>query len=303
MSDEGTRLLRIAARVPREAAAQARRGARWLRQRRRLPAGVRPQGVFVVGCQRSGTNMLMWTLERSPDVWVWHEHKLSAAFRDYRLRPTANIERLIASGPAPVVAFKPVCDAHLTDRLLERHPGSRAVWIFRGHTDVANSAVRNFGEHMRDIVRWIARGDTDLLGWRGERLAPDVVDLVREVDRDDLPLEDASALFWYMRNRFFFDLGLDRNPRTLLVRYEDLVTGGEAAFARVFSFLETPFDPAFLEGLFSDSVGKNAFPEIDPRIQRACDELEARLVAAYEGGTAGDERRSAGPGDAAPGRT
>jgi hypothetical protein len=268
-------------RIRSEAATRASRARRYLEQRRRFDAGTPRTPVFVVGCQRSGTNMVMWTLERSPEVWAYHEHRLSAAFRDYRLRPTPVIERLIRKSPAPLVAFKPICDSHLTDRLLERHAGSRAIWIYRHFGDVANSAARNFGDHVRDILRWIVQGDSDWLGWRGERLAPDAVDLVREVYRDDLSLEEAGAVFWYLRNRFFFDLGLERDPRVLLVRYEDLVSGSQAPFQRIFDFAGGQLDPAWLADLFASSIGKHRFPDVQPRVEAACRELAARLDAAH----------------------
>lgn len=265
----------------REGVGRARRAIRWLRARRRLDPTAPRRALFVVGCQRSGTNMVAWTLERSPLVWVHHEHRLSPAFRDYRLRPTPVVERLIARAPTSLVAFKPICDAHLTDRLLARHAGARAIWIFRGYPDVANSVVRNWPGHARDILRWIVEGDTDWLAWRGERLGPDALAFVSESYRPDMPDEEAAAVFWWLRNHFFFELGLDRDPRVLLVRYEELVSNGETPFRRLFEFAGVPFEPRFLEAVFDTSVGKRPFPAIDTRVAARCDALLARLEEAH----------------------
>jgi len=267
--------------IRNEARERAVRSVRWLRARRSFDARGARSALFVVGCQRSGTNMLAWTLERAPGAWVHHEHRWSAAFREYRLRPTPVLERLIARAPAPLVVFKPICDAHLTDRLLARHAGSRAVWIFRRYADVANSSVRNWPGHSRDILRWIVEGDTDLLGWRGERLAPDAIGFVREVYRPEMPDEAAAAVFWWLRNRFFFELGLDRDPRVQLVRYEALVSDGDEPFERLFAFAGLPFEPRFVEAVFESSVGKSPFPAIDPRITARCDELLSRLEQSH----------------------
>jgi len=157
--------------------------------------------------------MVMWTLERSPDVWVHHEHSRSVAFRDFRLRPTPIIERLIQRAPAPVVAFKPICDSHLTRRYLERHPGARAVWVYRRFPDVANSLVRAFGGHEKDILRWIVRGDWDWLDWRGEGLSSEAVELVRGCFHESMKDEEAASIVWYLRTRFYLDLEAYRkNP-------------------------------------------------------------------------------------------
>jgi hypothetical protein len=260
---------------------RSRRSLRWLRARRAYDARAPRTPVFIVGCQRSGTNMLAWTLERAPEVWLYHEHKLSAAFRDYRLRATPVIERLIRRSPAPCVVFKPICDAHLTDRLLERHAGARAIWIYRHYPDVANSMARNWPGHSRDILRWIAAGDTDWLAWRGERLAPDSIEFVRACFRPEMPDEEAAAVFWWLRNRFFFELDLGRDPRVLLVRYEDLVAGGDEAFRRVFDFAGVPYSPQYVDEVFDSSVGKRPFPSIDTRVRERCEQLFLRLEEAH----------------------
>jgi len=277
-----TRLKRLRlSRIRQELATQADRGRRWVSQRRRFGPGISTRAFFVVGCQRSGTNMVMWTLERSPEVWVYHEHFWSPAFRDYRLRTTSVVDRLIQRCPAPVVAFKPVCDSHLVDRYLERHQGSRAVWVYRRYEDVANSAVRNFRAHQRDMMQWIVRGDTDWLGWRGERIAPDVLELIRNTFRESMPYEEGASLFWYMRSRLYFDLGLDQDDRVLLVRYEDLVDQEGQDFQRLFGFVGLPYDPAFRRDVFQTSIGKHPFPEIDGRVRDACEALQERLDGAH----------------------
>lgn len=292
------RLLRVTpGRALRELRTQSARLSKWTALRRRFGRHAPSRPLFVVGCHRSGTNMVMWTLERSPEVWVYHEHVWSPAFRDYRLRSTATVDRLIRRCPAPVVAFKPVCDSHLADRYLERHEGARAIWIYRRYPDVANSAVRNWGEHHKDILRWLVRGDSDRLAWRGERLAPDIVDLVVRCFHEGMSPEEAASLTWYMRTRLYFDLALDADERVLLTRYEDLVGGDEAAFRRVFDFAGARFDPAFLGHVFGSSIQKEPFPAIDPRIREACEALMERLDAAY------GRRSAASPaGAAASGR-
>lgn len=266
---------------------QQKRARRRIWQHLHLDRSAPRRPFFVVGCHRSGTNMVMWTIEHSPEVWVYHEHRLSPAFRRYRLRSTGILEGLIRRSPAPVVVFKPVCDAHLTDRLLERHAGARAIWIYRQYRDVANSAARNFGDHQRDVLRWIVEGDTDWLGWRGERLSPEFVRLVQEVYRPDMPREEASALMWYSRTGLFLELGLDQDERVLLVRYEDLVSGAVEPFRRLFAFLGIRFDPGFLEHVFPSSIGKDRFPAIDGRVEARCEELQRRMDETYQRKLAG----------------
>ncbi|MDJ0788664.1 MAG: sulfotransferase domain-containing protein [Myxococcota bacterium] len=281
MSTTRKRRLRLA-RVGQEFTIQRDRLGRWLSARRRYGSDATRTPLFLVGCQRSGTNMVMWTLEKAPEVWPYHEHLISPAFRNYRLRETAVIDRLVARAPSPVVAFKPVCDSHLTDRLLDRHEGARAVWIYRRFADVANSNVANFGEHVRDIMRWIVQGDTDYLDWRGERLSADAQELVRRCYRPDMSLFEAACLWWWLRNRFFFDLRLAEDPRVLMVRYEDLVSGDAEAFRELYRFAGCGFEERYLDDVFSSSIGKQDVPELAPEISDACAAMQQELDATYE---------------------
>ena len=270
-------------RPERLARAFPRRLARWRKFSGQVlgrSPGTGKHPVFVGGCHRSGTSMLMDTIEVSPHTWVYHESPYNLAFRDYRLRPLAWIDRLTSWTRARWVVFKPICDAHRMDGILERFPTARVIWPYRSYQDVANSAVRKFGDHHREIIAAIARRDWNWLGWRGERLAPEIVGRITDLYRADMSLEAAAALQWYLRNHFYFELALDKDPRVLLLRYEDLVTTPQEHFRRIFSFVgDCPLDGLNLSEISARSVGKSPFPAIDPEIAALCDELTHRLDA------------------------
>ena len=94
---------------------------------------------------------------------------------------------------------------------------------------------------------------------------------------------NGTCLYWYMRNRLYFDLNLHMDPRVLIVQYEDTVLNQEKAFRRIFDFLGFLYDPAIIDGLFASSVDKHPWPGIDPRIQEVCDDLKIQLDAHYAG--------------------
>lgn len=248
-------------------------------QRRHLDRNAIKTPVWVVGCHRSGTSMMIRTITRCPMARVYDENSHASSL-DYRLRSDSVLARLIRKSYAPVVVFKPICDAHLTDRLLERHPNSRALWPFRRYEDVANSAVRKWKGHQKDIMKWIRDRDWSQLGWRGERLSPALIDLITRLYREDMTHEEGAALQWYLRNTFYFDLGLDQDHRVRLVRYEDLVSKPLESFERVFAFMGCPFDPRYVDDVFATSIKKAPFPSIDPEIRSLCDGMAARLEEA-----------------------
>lgn len=222
--------------------------------------------------------MLMRVLDESPDTRVYHENN-PFAFTDFQLRPDPVVRALAALHPAPCQVFKPICDSQDAHRLLERFPSARGLWIFRQPGDVARSAVNKWGDHQREVVDAIAAGDLRRWGWRTRHLPADVVASVRAVHRPDLSAYEGALLFWWIRNRFFFSLGLDRHPRVLPLRYEDLVGDPEKLLPEVFAHVGARFSPRFTAQVHSRSLRGEAGEEASPEIRALCARLHERLVA------------------------
>ena len=70
---------------------------RWLD----APEDMHPTAVFVLGCQRSGTTMLIDVLRRSPSTWVWPE-KGVLAYRDVASLPQS-VDLAVLCTPAATV--------------------------------------------------------------------------------------------------------------------------------------------------------------------------------------------------------
>lgn len=258
------------------------RGRKWQQRRRTPHPTTEKHPVFVVGCNRSGTNMVCGAIGNSPHGWDYRESVFSIAFNGYYLRGDRLIKQLIRRTPAPIIGFGSILDSQSTDDLLSRFEGAKAIWIYRRYGDVANSCARmQWGPHLKDLARWVARGELEKLGARGKRISTDTVRLFGKLFRDDLSNEDAACLYWYLRNQLYFELDLDKDPRVLIVQYEDTVLNREKGFRRVFDFLGFPYDPAIIGDVFASSVSKNPRPVIDPAIQEVCDILTVRLDEQY----------------------
>lgn len=240
--------------------------------------------LFIFGSQRSGTKMLLRTLDRSMETWVYPEYNRRAFDAEYRIRSFDRLEELVRSCRAPVVAFKPICDSHLADCFLERFKErkARALWIYRNHHDVVNSAVEKWGDHFVWVMEAIADGRSEEAGWRSERLSPERTEEIRGWTRDGLSAEDGAAAFWYLRNRFFFDLGLDGDPRVSLVRYEDVVRDAEDYLPEVFRFAGVDFQPEFCDRIHAGSVGRREKPDLSASVLSACETLHSELDRAHE---------------------
>jgi hypothetical protein len=237
--------------------------------------------VFIVGCNRSGTNMVCGAIGNSPHGWDYLESEVNIAFNGYYLRADSIIEQLIRRTPAPIVSFGGILDSQFTNELLSRFEGARALWVYRRYEDVANSAVRSWGDHPKDLASRVARGDLDSLGARGAKISADTVRLFNELYRDDISNEAGACLYWYLRNHLYFELNLHQDARVLLVQYEDAVLNKERAFRRVFDFLGFPYHPEIIGDVFASSVGKHPWPGVDPAVEEVCRSLQARLDQVY----------------------
>ncbi len=260
-----------------KARAKARRGAKHLGQIR-FGWGRDKRLGFVFGCQRSGTKMMMRVLDRSDTTRIYHEDD-AAAFEDFQLRPDWVVKALVTASPAPCQLLKPICDSHHADRLLDRFEGARAVWLFRDPDAVAASAVSKWGAHQAEVIDALVAGSVEPWGWRAEDVPEAVVQALTEVHRPDLSPEEGALLFWYLRNRFFFELGLHQDPRVRLVSYARLVEDPRAAFPPVFAHLGARFEPEAVDRVHARSSQRAPLPASQP-IRALCEGLLDQLEAA-----------------------
>lgn len=246
----------------------------WQRKRRN-PDGVSVP-IFLVGCGRSGTSMFIWQLEKSWQIELYNEDH-PAAFDVYRLRGYDVVESLVEKSTAPFTLFKPILDTVQTMSLLNHFPGSKAIFAFRHFTDVINSSLKKFGTYNRinHVRGWIMEDFAEFAVCPPPEATKAVV---RELWQEDLSPEEGAALYWLFYNRLYYDLGLHDDPRTILIRYETLVTQPREQFEKVIAFLEAEFEEKMVEGVHARSINKNDPPPLRPAIMSACDALYDELT-------------------------
>jgi hypothetical protein len=255
----------------------------WAKRRWRRAHHVAPRAVpvFVVGVQRSGTNMLVRGLERSPEFEVRNEND-RAAFDRFRLRPDPVIRALVERSGQAYVLFKPLIDSHRANELLDGlgtpSPG-RAIWAYRAVDGRVRSSVAKFGDNNLQALRSIAAGDDGL--WQAGGLSEERLSLIRSIGVDAMTPESGAALLWYLRNGLYFDLGLDRRDDVMLASYEATVEDPEVAIGRVCAFLDFDYRPELAAHVDRRAAGTKPPLELDPRVRELCSELERRLSAAY----------------------
>jgi hypothetical protein len=251
---------------------------RWRRAHDVAPFAV---PLFVVGLQRSGTNMLTRSLERRPEFEV-HNENSRRAFQRFQLRPAPVVRDLVTTSGHRFVLFKPLCDSHRTPELLDdlgTPSHGRAIWVFRSVDGRVRSALAKFSSTNLVVLREIAAGRGDHL-WQAQGLSAENRELLASFDYDRMTPESAAALFWYIRNSLYFDLGLHDRADVMLTSYDSLLADGPGVMRALCRFLDLPY-ASDLVAHVEARTSPHARPlDIDREIRAKCADLAARLDAA-----------------------
>jgi lipopolysaccharide/colanic/teichoic acid biosynthesis glycosyltransferase len=253
--------------------------ARW-RGSHKVPAG-EAVAVFMAGVPRSGTNMMVRGLAALPEFEIHNEGDRSA-FRRYRLRPDPVIRELIVHSKHAFVLFKPLLDSHRVPGLLDELDVSappKALWAYRDVDGRVRSTLSKFGPAASNALRAIASGSGEG-SWQAEGLSGDSLELIRSIDWEHAQPADGAALLWYVKNRLFFEMGLDKRTDVLPISYDDLVGNPTATMRGVCGFLGANWDIRASSHIDSRSAGRREPVLIDPRIRAWCDDLAEQFDAA-----------------------
>ena len=159
----------------------------WWRSTHGVEAGLSTP-VFLVGVQRSGTNMVVRGLERSPEFEVHNEND-RRVFHRYELKqPRRPFASVVGESRARYTLFKPLCDSHRTDQLLDRLGTTmppRAIWAYRGMEGRVRSSLSKFRDHNLTVMADIAAGRS-LERWQAQGLRPETMELIRSFDWEQM---------------------------------------------------------------------------------------------------------------------
>lgn len=264
-------------RVPRDL-----RKWRW---RRRHGSTLRDaRAVFLFGAQRSGTNMVTHGLAMAPEFEIYNEGD-QRAFDKYRLRDRETISGIVSSSRHDYVLFKPLLDSHLAPQILDDYAGSptpRAIWVYRDVRARARSAVAKFGDsNLRALRRWSE--SPHFTHWQlGDEAGPseEVVEVLESFDFAELSPLDGAALFWLMRNRLYFKLGLHERSDVRLVSYERFIQDPPVTMRRLCDFLGFPYRSELVAHVESRPPAPGGESGILPPILELCEALSLELAEA-----------------------
>ena len=236
--------------------------------------------LFIIGCQRSGTTLMTRILHRDWNAKVYFEDSplsMQAGEEKLRLKPLQVIKQMIERQPFPLIVMKPLVESQNAIQLLEYFPESRAIWMYRHYKDVASSNLRRFGleNGIRDL-RYLVENQTQ--DWRAEHVPDSIRQIVLTYFSETMNPYDAAALFWYVRNALFFELGLDSHPNVLACQYDELINDPKQTMEKIYTFVHRPYPGShILKMIQNSSLGKGRQIALTKEIESLCEELWDRL--------------------------
>jgi len=243
--------------------------------------------LFIAGCQRSGTSMLVNILERDLNTRCFHEFSELASndIEGIRLNALDLVKKEFSRVRAPFIVTKPLVESQNLPELLDYFSNSTALWMFRNYKGVAASNLKRFGvdngiKDLRPIV------NNEPGNWRSEMVSGHVRETISKFFSDDMNPYDAAVLFWFARNSIFFDLELDKNPKVMMCSYEDFVLDPEKYVRNIYRWAGQTYPGMNITtDVHSNSMKKGKGIELSPEIEQLAIDLNHKLEAAYRSQT------------------
>jgi Sulfotransferase domain len=271
-----TLLTRIRARARRERLLARKRAYRLAHP---WPRHGRKAVVLVVGCQRSGTTLMLELFNADRRSVTFPEQSaLSLPAEDrLRLKPLPEVKSRLERIRAPLLVLKPLVESQHAPAWLDGLDDSYAIWMYRRPESVAMSDLSYFGsENGERNLRLLLSNEPP--NWRGEVVPEETRSVISRHYRPGMDPYDAAALFWWARTSLFFDLRLDERSDVRLCSYEQLVADPESSMRSLYDFVGVPYPEwDITRGVHRRSAGRNKDLPLSTEVRQRCEELWERL--------------------------
>ena len=121
--------------------------------------------------------------------------------------------------PIEVVVAKPLVESSQAVELMDAAGEVKAIWMLRRYDGVARSNIKRFG--LENVYHDLAGFcENDPLDWRSRGSTEETRSTIKRLVGEGVSPLDAAALFWWARNRLYFQQELWRDERIRILRYE-----------------------------------------------------------------------------------
>lgn len=232
--------------------------------------------VFIMGCGRSGTQMMLNVLERDERIQVLRENDPKIA-RNYMLVKEF-IKPAIENCRAPVLIMKPILNSFEVSNLLTEFDQSKVIWIVRSYKDMAASSVNKFGSRVSEYIKHVVEsgiGDN----WISSGIPSDTLQKLRCINTKGFNNYDWMCLIWWSVNLTVLKDKLYKNRRFILLNYDKMVYEPDLYFLKIYNFIGLSKRIKNANYIHSKSVGKGSKIKLHPIVNKMCFDLTNSLIS------------------------
>lgn len=238
-----------------------------------------PKMVFVMGCQRSGTTLMLDLFDADQRTAIYRE--TSRAFSDLHINPIEEILSDRHERGAEIRVYKPLLDSHRISEFINEIRNLHVIWMYREYQSVTASSNRRFapGVSIRDLLPIVENQKNN---WRNQGISDATRDHVRKLFSERMNGVDAGALFWLVRNRVLLDSWQQLSENVFLCKYEDLISNPERVIATMYEFIGHALPKIIPSDIIkSDALTRGSGVELSPDVDRLCRDVQAQLDNLY----------------------
>lgn len=248
------------------------------------------QVLFIFGCQRSGTTATLNYFKTLQGVKTFEEHSdiihVKGANFDgkfiLRLCKIPKLIEIINSQKEDKIVIKPLVESQHANHILESVPNSVGIWMYRNPKDVIASMIKkwgkNIGESFIDPIIKKEKGN-----WRNEKIDKQIRNFIVGLKEECqfLTSQDKAAIFWYVRNTFYFNQQLYNNKNLSKINYFFLVNR-KPYLPNKLRKLGFDIEVDKIDTFNKNSIGKGKDIDLHPLINQLCFDLLKRLNESWD---------------------
>jgi hypothetical protein len=228
--------------------------------------------IWIFGCQRSGTTLMERMFRNDLRSVVFGEFSQLTISPDRSvLLPLIKVKKKLSSQKARYAVVRPLFESDRARELLDSVPSSTAVWLFRDYKQVVTSMLNKWGADFFEISEKVESDNNG--NWRLQHIIDEIKNKVNCTEN----IPDLYSLYWYKRNRIFFEEDLEPK-RVLCLNYTQLVNHPSYCMETILNNAGDHLWNNFSTDVNTDSASKIVSISISKDIAKKCDELYEKLV-------------------------
>ena len=233
--------------------------------------------VFIMGCGRSGTTMMLDIFHSDMRIETLGENDSKIAGNNYMLK-YEKLTPAIYNSRAAVMVMKPILNSFDAKKILMNYEKAVIIWLLRDYKDMVASSMKKFGNRVALSIKDLIVKNTGG-NWISTGIHSETKQILQELDYSAISDLDWMALVWWSVNRTIIIDNLTNQRGFTLLRYENFVDNQYTLLNKIYDSIGLRNELSSSNFVHTKSIGKGSDIELNPIVDRMCSNLKEELAA------------------------